>query len=505
MGGGVVALSQRAGPRAARSNAFVVYAEGGKKGPKVLIAGGGIGGLAAALACKNRGLDVEVFERVTKYKPFGGPIQLQCNALGALESVDKGLAEDVISRGTVTGDRLNGLLDGVSGEWFMRFDTRKPCFKNGLPLTLVIPRFELLSLLRERVGDCVRPGTEVVRYEQDADGVTAFLGDGSSVRGDVLIGADGIHSKVRRQLRNSEEKTIYSGYTVYTAVCDFPAKLTDTSKVGYQVFLGEDQYFVSSDVGEGKQQYYAFLKVPEGGQDEYAQLTRWGDYREMLLDRFGSWNPAMKERLECTVPEDIERRDVSDIAPNPHWVSGRVALLGDACHAVQPNLGQGGGQAIESSYALAEELSKLGGTGKNEVNFALTKYAARRFLRTGAIHGLSRMAALMNTVYRPYLGSDPYDFYPEAIIKFWNAVEKLKIPHPGRVIGQIGMILTMDTILEYVGGGNFVYFLEGPEWLGGAVRSKERAPYCQVPGISAPKRPLTDADFKMDGIPGLAK
>ena len=105
----------------------------------------------------------------------------------------------------------------------------------------------------------------------------------------------------------------------------------------------------------------------------------------MLLDRFSGWCPAVLERLECTRPEDVERRDVFDVLPNPRWIDGRVALLGDSAHAVQPNLGQGGGQAIESAYALADELVKC--ENKKGVQMALMKYTSRRFCAPGASTG----------------------------------------------------------------------------------------------------------------------
>lgn len=94
-----------------------------------------------------------------------------------------------------------------------------------------------------------------------------------------------------------------------------------------------------------------------------------------------------------------------------------------------------GVQAIESSFVLAQELAKA--KGPQDVNGALMRYATRRFLRTGAIHGLSRMASIMNTTYKRYLGSDPYDFYPEPVKEMWRKVEELEIPHPGRVVGQV--------------------------------------------------------------------
>ena len=478
--------------------------------PKVLVAGGGIAGLITAAACKRKGMEVLVFEKVTEYKPFGGPIQLQCNSQGALDSIDPAMAEEVFERGIITGDRVNGLLDGVSGEWFYRFDTRQPCYMNGLPLTLVLSRYDLLDILREGVGnENIMMGTTVESYEHTKDGkVIAKLTDGTTHEGDVMIGCDGIRSKVRTQMRGGKEtKLAYAGYAVYTAVCDYSQPLrepkhTDPSKIGYQVFLGPKQYFVSSDVGEGRQQYYAFLEVPEGNNDIYASCDNWPTYKEMLLERFNGWAPAVKERLDCTKPEDIELRDVCDVLPDPRWVDRKVALLGDSAHAVQPNLGQGGGQAIESAYVLADELSKC--EGKKGIEMALIRYTLRRFLRASSIHGLSRFSSLMNTFYRRYLGDEPYGWYPEPVQKFWENVSKLKIPHPGSVMGQIILMLSMPVILEYVGAGFFGFL---PEWLAGAAtgNGKDRVPRNQVPGISAPVRDLKPEDFKMKGIPGIAK
>ena len=170
--------------------------------PKVLVAGGGIAGLITAAACKRKGMEVVVFEKVTKYKPFGGPIQLQCNSQGALDSIDPRMAEEVFARGIITGDRVNGLLDGISGEWFYRFDTRQPCYMNGLPLTLVLSRYDLLDILREGVGDeNIMMGTIVDEYEHTNDGkVIAKLTDGTTHEGDVLIGCDGIRSKIRESM-----------------------------------------------------------------------------------------------------------------------------------------------------------------------------------------------------------------------------------------------------------------------------------------------------------------
>ena len=138
--------------------------------PEVLVAGGGIAGLITALAMQRKGMKVKVFEKVKEYKLFGGPIQLQCNAQGALDSIAPDVAEKVLAKSTITGDRINGLLDGVAGDWFYRFDTRQPCYNNGLPLTLVIARYDLLEILRDAVGEeNIMMQTVVEKYENVGD------------------------------------------------------------------------------------------------------------------------------------------------------------------------------------------------------------------------------------------------------------------------------------------------------------------------------------------------
>ena len=337
--------------------------------PTVLVAGGGIAGLITALSLQRRGMKVKVFEKVKEYKLFGGPIQLQCNAQGALDSIAPDVLEQVWEKSTITGDRINGLLDGVLGDWFYRFDTRQPCYNNGLPLTLVIARYDLLDILRNAVGEeNIMMQTVVEKYENAGDKVVATLTDGTTHEGDVLVGADGIRSKMRAQMRDEDpEKSAFGLRRIRGVHRDLrllrPAPRgavhTDVDRTGYQVFLGPKQYFVSSDVGAGQQQYYAFLDVPPGAAaTKFAKSTALAECRAMLLDRFSGWCPAVLERLECTKPEDVERRDVYDVLPDPRWVDGRVALLGDSAHAVQPNLGQGGGQAIESRVRPRGRLAK---------------------------------------------------------------------------------------------------------------------------------------------------
>lgn len=278
------------------------------------------------------------------------------------------------------------------------------------------------------------------------------------------MGADGIHSKVRQQVRGAEDKPIYSGYTCYTATCDYEAH--DVETVGYQVFLGCKQYFVCSDIGGGRTQWYAFHAREQGSPEE-------ADMKGRLLEIFGSCCPALTDRIKATEPHMIERRDISDLRPNFKWFDGSVALLGDAAHAMQPNMGQGGCQAIEDAYILAKLLRGAAddwdGESTGPIRSALFNYQLTRAPRAAAVQGFARAAAVMATTYRPYLGSSPYAFYgaiPGALEQL-KELEKKEIVHPGRVVGQIAMMASIDLILDYIAGGC-------------PVEEGERAPYCQA-------------------------
>lgn len=421
---------------------------------KVLIAGGGIGGLVLALAAKNRGLDVVVFERdlsaIRGEGQYRGPIQIQSNALAALEAVDRGAAEEILSNGCVTGDRINGLVDGISGEWYCKFDTFTPAAERGLPVTRVISRMKLQEILSGALGqEYIQNGANVVDFVDNGNEVKVVLEDGRTFEGDVLVGADGIRSRVRTKLLG-ETPTVYSDYTCYTGIADFvPA---DIETVGYRVFLGHKQYFVSSDVGQGKMQWYAFYNEPAGGVDAP------GGRKARLMSLFGKWCDKVVDLLEATPEEQILRRDIYDRIPIMTWSKGRVTLLGDSAHAMQPNLGQGGCMAIEDGFQLALDLSKAAQLPNANLTNVLKAYEGKRRIRVGVIHGLARMAAIMATTYKPYLGEGlgPLSF-----------IKALKIPHPGRVGGRFFITIGMPTMLSWILGGNS-FALEG------------RAPYCSL-------------------------
>ncbi|CAN6478622.1 unnamed protein product [Victoria cruziana] len=412
---------------------------------RVLVAGGGIGGLVFALAAKRKGFEVMVFERdlsaVRGEGKYRGPIQIQSNALAALEAIDPEVADEIMREACVTGDRINGLVDGISGEWYIKFDTFTPAVERGLPVTRVISRMTLQEILARAVGDdLIMNASNVVDFEDDGKKVAVILENGDRYEGDLLVGADGIWSKVRKILFGHQD-AMYAGYTCYTGIADFVPP--DIESVGYRVFLGHKQYFVSSDVGDGKMQWYAFHKEPPGGTDIS------DGKRKRLLEIFGSWCDKVVDLILATDEEEILRRDIYDRVPVLKWTKGRVALLGDSIHAMQPNLGQGGCMAIEDSYQLALELEKaikhnLETNQPVDIVSSLKRYEEARRVRVAIIYGMARMAANMASTYKPYLGVGlgPLSF-----------LTNLRIPHPGRVGGRVFIKLAMPLMLGWVLGG----------------------------------------------------
>lgn len=364
---------------------------------RVIIAGAGVGGLALANSLvKHKHFDVQVLEQTGEFKRFGGPIQLASNALQVLKEMDTVVYDRIMSNFTLTGDKVNGIKDGIRDEWYAKFDLKGPAEARNMPLTGVIERPELQEIyLNALPHGVVQNGDGVAKYETNPNGhgVKVVMNSGKVAEGDLIIGADGIWSSIRSTMRDTPRKgdgsgVTYSGYTVFAGELTYDS--FDNGEVGYKVYIGPEQYFVITDIGNGRYQWYAFLVRDPGSAEKEEKPLGSAAY---LRSIFQDWSKDVHHILNATKEHEIAQRDLYDLPPSVRkpWTAGPVALLGDSVHAMMPNLGQGGGQAIEDAFVVAQELEKV--KTRSEVPEKLQKYRSRRLIRSASVQGLSRIAS----------------------------------------------------------------------------------------------------------------
>lgn len=361
----------------------------------MLIAGAGVGGLGLAncLAVSGKPVTYTILERTKEFKKFGGPIQLASNAMENIRSINADLYDTIEAKATWTGNRTNGIKDGIRDEWYAKFDLATPAAVRGMPFTCVVDRPDLQDALLERVDHNMVYGAAIASYENTAHGVTATLQDGRKIDGDILVGADGIWSNTRAQMHGNQPAkgdgsgVTYSGYTVFAGELYYDG---GDPECGYKVYIGPQQYFVITDIGRGRYQWYAFLARAADSQSTEPMPDGASAYLQGL---FEGWSPEALDILKATQEHEIEQRDLYDRPPSVFkpWTDGRVALLGDSVHAMMPNLGQGGCQAIEDASVLSDQILSV--SSRAELESALGTYRNRRLARSATVQGLSRFAS----------------------------------------------------------------------------------------------------------------
>ena len=338
---------------------------------KATIVGAGIGGLTAALALRQAGIEVEVYERASELREVGAGISLWANAIRALEKL--GL-----------GEELRAHSVAYSRTAILRPDGRVIQESVPTPALLVLHRADLLRILGRPLGNVVRLGEPCVGIEMHVDSVSARFESGLDVSSDVLIGADGIHSVIGAQLHPSEPVR-YSGYTAWRAVAQFEA-----ASWGVTETWGCGRRFGIVPMSGSLVYWFATKNAPQGEADPA------GAVKQNLLELFQGWHEPIQAIIQATEQSAILRNDILDRDPLKSWGSGCVTLLGDAAHPMTPNFGQGGCQAIEDALVLARILTR-----PKNVAEALRNYEWERIARTSPIVLGSRRAGALAQLQNP--------------------------------------------------------------------------------------------------------
>ncbi|MFD7408629.1 FAD-dependent oxidoreductase [Streptomyces sp. NPDC059866] len=323
---------------------------------KATVVGGGIGGLATALALLRRGWRVEVLERAPHLGDVGAGLSLWPNAMRALAAL--GLDDHVRARGL---DPSGTAIRDRSGR---RLSSMEPSARDSVHGTgVMIHRADLVSTLAAALpAEALRTGVEVT-YVTPEGRITHSAGSSTA---DLVVGADGIHSVVRRAVWPNAPAPRYAGYATCRMIT------SPVAVAGGGESWGRGERFGYASLRGGR--VYCFATVSAAEDSPRPGL-------EELRRRFGRWHDPIPELLDATSEEAVLYHDIHELPPLPTYVSGRVALVGDAAHAMTPNLGQGACQALEDAVVLADCAGTANG---------LLVYDAQRRPRTQRVARQSR-------------------------------------------------------------------------------------------------------------------
>ncbi|MCY2959112.1 MAG: FAD-dependent monooxygenase [Planctomycetota bacterium] len=329
---------------------------------RALVVGGGIGGLTAGIALRRAGFGVDLYERAPAIREVGAGLSLWPNALHVLDEI--GVGARVRALGHAQGD---GRLMTAEGRTLIEMSMSVIEEAGGAPV-LMLHRASLIEALRTGFDGAVHLGHELTDVAQTGERVRATFANGATAEGDVLVGADGWRSAVRARVFPGA-RAEYVGYSGLRGVVARPASVTQTSES-----WGRGARFGLVPLVDGRLYWFACWNAPEG------QVLSSAERHSRALETFRGWHAPIEDVIRSTDPAAILHDDVREIVDLPTWVHGRIALLGDAAHAMTPNLGQGGCSAIEDAYVLARCLANF-----PQVEDALDRYVRLRRPRVASI------------------------------------------------------------------------------------------------------------------------
>lgn len=334
----------------------------------IVIIGAGIGGLSAGIALQRHGHRVRLFDRVAQLTPAGAAISVWPNGVEVLEKL--GLGEAIKA--------ASGTMDAMSystreGELLTRFSL-EPLYSAVEQRACPIARTALQKILLDACGaHNVTLGVSCDAVEPSGDGVRVTLSDGQQIDADLVVAADGTHSRLRNYVVGRDVVRDYCGYVNWNGRVDASDDLAPATE--WTQFVGDHKRVSLMPMGNGQFYFFFDVPLPAGTANERDR------YREELRSHFGDWAAPVRSLIERLDPSIVSRVEIHDMVPIDSFVKGRVVLLGDAAHPMAPDLGQGGCQAMEDAWVLARCLHR----DPENVAAALAHYDQARAERTAQI------------------------------------------------------------------------------------------------------------------------
>ncbi len=377
---------------------------------KAIIIGAGMAGLATGIALRQAGYEVEIYEKTRKLRPAGAGISLWSNGIKVLNKL--GLGKEVAA----IGGQMNRMeYRNLQGE-VLNDVNLIPLMEQVGQRPYPVSRTDLQEMMLKAFGEAdVQMGMRCVEVKQDADSATAIFEDGTTATGDVVIGADGIHSVVRSYLAGGKVESRYAGYVNWNGLVEASPDLAESDV--WVIYVGDGKRASMMPVGDNRFYFFMGCPKPQGTKTPPEKI------RAELKETFAGWAQPVQNLIDKLDPEQVNRLEISDIDPLPHLVQGRIGLVGDSAHATTPTLGQGGCQAMEDAEVLCRYLI----TTNISVEDALKRYEAERKERVAQLVLKARKRT--DTIYN----KEP------DLTQQWY--EQLKQENPQDVTGAIAKII----------------------------------------------------------------
>ncbi|WP_291358888.1 MULTISPECIES: FAD-dependent urate hydroxylase HpxO [Acinetobacter] len=369
---------------------------------EITIIGAGMGGLTTGIALKKFGHKVTIYEQAEKILPVGAAISLWSNGVKCLNYL--GLTEQVAKLGGQM-DQL-AYIDGLTGDTMTQFSLL-PLIEEVGQRPYPVARADLQNMLMDEfVREDIQLGKKMIELQEQEDGVLVKFADGTEIKTDLLIGADGTHSITRAYVLGEQVSRRYAGYVNWNGLVEISEKLTPADQ--WTTFVGQGKRVSLMPVADGKFYFFFDVPLPVGLENNRAE------YKTLLKQYFEGWCAPVQHLIDALDEQKTNRVEIHDIEPFAQFYKGRVVIVGDAAHSTTPDIGQGGCQAMEDAIYLARSL-QINTLGLED---ALKRYQNKRNERANEL------------VLRARKRCDVTHMKDEAVTKEWyEELRKEQGPH----------------------------------------------------------------------------
>ncbi|MFK7606996.1 MULTISPECIES: FAD-dependent monooxygenase [unclassified Pseudomonas] len=371
---------------------------------KIAIVGAGLGGAAAATLLQKAGFQVDVYEQAPAFSRIGAGIHMGPNIMKIFRRM--GIEQQLSEMGSHPDFWFS--RDGASGDYLSRIPLGEFARKEYGAAYITVHRGDLHALQMSTIA----PGTThfnkcLTRLEETDTHVNLFFSDGTRTQADIVIGADGINSKIREELLGAE-KPLYSGWVAHRALI----RSEDLTRYNLNFencvkWWSEDRHMMVYHTTAKRDEYYYVTGVPHAAWDFQGNFV--DSSREEMFDAFQGYNPTVQALIHSS--ESVTKWPLLNRNPLPLWSRGRLVLLGDACHPMKPHMAQGAGMAIEDAAMLTRCLEE---TGLSDYRTAFNLYEANRKNRASRVQAVSNANTWLRTQEDPAWVYG-YDIYSHAL------------------------------------------------------------------------------------------